>query len=421
MIEEQDVLRVKNIFVENNNKIIFDYEYSGIWKKILSEQCFFVEYDFDVREIPNSIKIIPLLSNILPIAWYFGAKIEVNEIDKSFWNCLKDIFDGYQQMYPNISFKFDIIAQQVIENRNSPKETNKATLFSGGVDSFSTLLGHIEEKPNLITILGADISLNDIDGQENVKKYVRKIANKYCFKSFFIKSNLKSFINNIELDKYLSTHLDDDWWHAFQHGLGIIGLNAVLAYKEKLQIIYIASSHSYKEKNVQCASDPRIDNKIKFLNCSVIHDQYNYTRQDKINLIVNKSREYNEKPFLRVCWKTNGGINCSICEKCARTIYGIIAAKDNPNLYGFVFNRKTNKKIIRYIKYKFDISNSKIMFWNEIQNKFRENTTLCNDKMYRWINNIEFDKIQANKIRKIRKKIGALLHKLGRKYKSGKI
>lgn len=418
IMKEDNILKINDMTIKKGNRIVYDYEYSGIWKKVLTSNKFFIEYDFDVSNVPDSIKVIPFLSNILPIAWYFNATILIDEIDKKFWDSLPHILEGYKEMYPDINFGFNIKANTIVDNTENNYK-NVGTLFSGGVDSFSTLLGHIKETPELITVLGADISLNDKEGEDSVKNYITEIGQKYNLKVNFIKSNLKDFINNKELD---NNAMNDDWWHAIQHGFGIIGLTSVIAYKEKLKTVYIAASYSDKHKKIKCASDPRIDNKIKFINCDVIHDQYNYTRQDKLNLIINKSELYNEKPFLRVCWQIKGGKNCSICEKCARTIYGIIAAGGNPNDYGFIFNEKINRKIKNYIKYKYNISELQIVFWKEIQDEFYNKRVLYeNSKSYRWIYRINFDKIKYNFIRRLRKYVGKLLHKLGRKYTSGKI
>ena len=85
-----------------------------------------------------------------------------------------------------------------------------------------------------------------------------------------------------KLTKLVEKYANDDWWHGFQHGIGLIGHAAPLAYLFNIDNLYIASSYTIKDKGkVTCASDPTIDNYVKFSDCHVIHDGYEYGRQEK--------------------------------------------------------------------------------------------------------------------------------------------
>lgn len=409
-----NIIRITNISQSEPNKITYDYEISGEWKKVFNmDNKFFIEYNFNVSNIPEEIKVIPLLSNILPIAWLYNAEIILEKVDKLFYECLSNVMQGYKNMYPMLDFKQNLSCNYVNEctYKNS---NNVAILFSGGVDSYSTFIAHKDEKPTLITIWGSDIELEDISSWNIVKKGTELVANEYNLNTCYIKSNFRTFIDCYEIDKDIKNIAKDDWWHGFQHGLGILGQTSIIAYEKKLEKIYIASSHSKKEKNIKCASDPRIDNEIKFANCHVIHDQFEYTRQDKINSIINYYKDKEHKPILRVCWQKNAnGENCSECEKCYRTIYGIIAANGNPNDYGFTYNVKKNRQIKNSIKYKIRLTDGQLPLWKQIQEEFLKNkNTFYNDRNYKWIYEIDFDNIEKNNLRKIRKGIGKCLRKL---------
>ena len=52
-----------------------------------------------------------------------------------------------------------------------------AAFFSGGVDSFDTLITHIDEAPILMTLWGADIPFEDQVGWNLVDNYIRSLAN----------------------------------------------------------------------------------------------------------------------------------------------------------------------------------------------------------------------------------------------------
>ena len=78
-------IRVINI-KKSGNRIDYEYNINGECSKYFNlEEKFFVEYDFNVEDIPNGIAIIPFLCNILPISWIFNATITVDEIDSDFY------------------------------------------------------------------------------------------------------------------------------------------------------------------------------------------------------------------------------------------------------------------------------------------------------------------------------------------------
>ncbi len=282
------------------------------------------------------------------------------------------------------------------------------------------MIAHIDETPQLITMCGADIKLADLNGWEKVKEHANNVGKNLKLENNYIKSNLKEFINSKELDKKALETVNDNWWHGFQHGIGLLGQVSVLAYLKNITKLYIASSYTEKEARIGCASDPTIDNQLRFVNCIVEHDQYNFSRQDKIKSIIKYSETKNIYPQLRVCWEKGGGENCSNCEKCYRTIYEIITTGGNPNNYGFTYNKKINKKAKYDILYKINITESQLTFWLDIQNAIKSNPEIL--KKYpeiEWICTVNFEKIE-NPWRKIRKKIGKLKRKILERTKNAK-
>lgn len=143
------------------NKIQYNYKVYGEWQKyFISEEKFFIEYDNSIEDIPYGIAIIPFLCNVLPISWIFNGEIVIDEIDEDFYNSIINFKDGYINMYPKIEFSGKLTVNS-IKNYKVKAENKSLALFSGGVDAFYTLLSHINEKPCIATIWGADIKLND--------------------------------------------------------------------------------------------------------------------------------------------------------------------------------------------------------------------------------------------------------------------
>lgn len=389
---------LENIIIKKiGNVIQYDYKQNGQWNELLSsEEKLWVEYDKNIEEVPNSIAIIPLLVNILPIAWIYNLTIRVDELDYTFYNQIENIRQGYEKMYPQISFKGNIIAT------SKPKVTfngkNSALLFSGGVDAMSSLINNINMHPDLITIWGADVKLDDVIGWNKIVAHHKATANDFNLKFHYIKSNFKSFISYSVLTKDLQRYVNGEWWHEIQHGIGLIGLVAPLSYINKYNQVYIASSHTREDiGNYTCASDPTIDNHLKYANCITIHDGFEFNRQDKISNICNYVRKNRHPINLRVCWESDGGSNCCCCEKCYRTMLGIIAEKENPINYGFQYNENIRKNMVKVLKipYKYNVNQRYGCIQKKLIENYKEKNSLSD---LEWFKNVKMKNYKPNYI-----------------------
>lgn len=397
---------VKSITV-NEEYISYDYHISGEWKKYFNlDEMLSIKYSYKINDIPYGIAVIPLLCNILPLAWIFDGTVIVDEIDEDFYLSISKFKKGYEEMYPKISFKGSIISNSIIKYNQKPSNKSLA-LFSGGVDAFYTLLSNIKENPEINTIWGADIKLDDLDGWNRVLEHTIETANLYNLDYSWIKSNFRLIINEGELTKYVYEKSNDGWWHGFQHGIGLIGHLSPIVFKNNIKKIYIAASFTINEKGkVTCASDPSIDNNLEFCGCKVKHDGYEASRQDKIKFICNYAKEYNLKIPLRVCWQSTGGSNCCRCEKCYRTLFGIIAEKQDPRNFGFNYTDNEFKEIVLDLKNNILIGNFR---WEYIQNRFRENYSINQvDNCLKWFYKSDILKIDNRvslKINNFKKRI----------------
>ena len=104
---------MKNKFIidhvyAKDRKIYYEYRVEGEenFKKLFWLGEFFsVEYNEEIECVPESILVIPLLCNILPIIWVNNATVYLNEIDKTFYKSIDEIKKGYKDMLPYIHFK----------------------------------------------------------------------------------------------------------------------------------------------------------------------------------------------------------------------------------------------------------------------------------------------------------------------------
>lgn len=355
----------------SDRRISVKYSVQGDLKNFFNAGTeFAIEYSEDISRTPKDIAVIPFLCNVLPIAWVLDAEIVVDELDYDFHAHIDEIKRGYIKMYPRIKFGGKLTVGKFISHDYEVGDET-AAFFSGGADSFDTLIAHAEEKPTLITLWGSDVKLTDREGWQRVNKHALETARQFDCKNLFVASTFRLFLREGSLSPLVQPLADDGWWHGFQHGIGIISHAAPFAYLHKLKTIYIASSFCAEHKNYTCASDPTIDNHVHIGKCVTVHDGYEFNRQEKLRRICEFKRRTGKPINLRVCWKSEGGENCCACEKCYRTICGILAEGENPADYGFAkYTVDTPKKI----RDDFQKPNFRYrpLNWQMIQARFRE-------------------------------------------------
>ncbi len=391
---------VKSVVVEGGTLDVTFSTTGHISKYFNSPLKFHVEYSEDIEKVPVGIAIIPFVCNVLPIVWLTDSTLELPEIDNDFYRSIDKFKQGYVKMYPMLDFKGKVSPLKIIESKTSTPPQQKessAAFFGGGVDAFATLIAHIAEKPTLMTLWGSDIPLKDTDGWEVVKNHTLKTAENFGLQAIFVKTNFRELLNYIELNRLVKMS-GDNYWHGFQHGIGIIGHAAPLAAKNGFSTIYIASSYPVND-NTTCASHPDIDGNVRFAGCNIIHDQYEYDRQAKVDHICSFSEKLDEKPHLRVCWVTTCGNNCCRCEKCLRTMCEIFATGQDPHKYSFNYTTKDlrNSKMNIFSR---GLCISSIGYWEQIKLELiNRPQAICPDEL-EWIKHTDFEReIKSTKMR----------------------
>jgi hypothetical protein len=375
------------------NRLECIYSVSGEWEKYFNTtNSFYAEYSINIDTVPQSVAIIPFLCNILPVVWIFDGEVILEDIDKDFFESIEEFKQGFITMYPELSFKGRVTPTKVTDNRQE-ESYQTATFFSGGVDAYNTLITHIEENPILVTLWGADISFEDQAGWNLVDHYIGSIASNNKLDYISIKTSFRRFLNEGALSEYVILRTGNNWWYGFQHGIGIIGHAAPAAYQAKIKTVYIASSLT-REDNSTCASDPSIDNFVKFCSSQVIHDGFEYSRQDKVNRICEYTIKAKTPVQLRVCWESEGGSNCCHCEKCHLTILCLLAGKNDPREYGFHYADGELAGMMKDFRREIHFSHpSCIVLYKIIQAELRKNYTISQvDPSLRWYYKTDLEK-----------------------------
>lgn len=342
-----NIMRVQNIRRVNGNRLEYSYTIEGEWSKYFEPgNPMWVEYTQPVDQVPDSVAVLPLVGNVIVLASLMDADIYVDEIDRDFYECIEEFIQGFDNIMPDhVHFKHrDIVhANKIVHTPLSQTEQEENLLFfSGGVDATFSLISHLEEKPALVTIWGADIPWDNEESWEKAISFNQKTANHHRLNLVPIRSNFRTSFHSDNINQYSVNLVGNWWWPAFQHGIAMMCLTApVICGKRKK--LYIASSFTSEDLKrwgkIATASAPQIDNHVRLCGCQVVHDASEYSRFNKISCICKFYDRDDFKPFLRVCYHSKEGVNCGVCEKCVRDIMSILVAGYDPSLYGFQYNK----------------------------------------------------------------------------------
>lgn len=197
----------------------------------------------------------------------------------------------------------------VQEPLNNAPLSNTAVCFTGGVDSFYSLLHSSHEITHIVFAYGYDISLNDTVRMASYEKAMREIARLLDVKPIIVTTNLR------EHPSYLGVN----WEHS--HGSALASIGYLLS--NEVGTLVIPASYTYDNEH-PWGSNWRTDSLWSTENLNVVHDDATYGRIDKLKYIVDEPLV---KQHLRVCWEKRSSLtgNCSECEKCIRTMIGISA------------------------------------------------------------------------------------------------
>lgn len=362
---------IKEISVDRN-KITIKAN-SKLYKSYLTED-FYVEYNegINLSNLDESILIIPFVLNIAPIIWMSGEEYTVNKIDKTLHESLSNLREVFQGLYPSVQWNGDIRAKKILDN-NSLEYTNSGietgVLFSGGVDSLCTSFRNYDKNQLLISICGNDIDIKNKEGWLKVEKINQDFANNYGHSYNSIKSNFRSFLNNLYLDQVSPSIYN--WWAKVQHGMGLIGLTAPLLEVKGINHLYISSTKTV-ENLVPWGSLPEIDENTRWNHTTITHDGFELNRQDKIREIIYACNANNLiKPTFRVCYARplGDGDNCCRCEKCLRTITGLIIENQRIKEYGFNITEEQAMKLVfkKFNHYKIKLNEDLEYVWSTLQ------------------------------------------------------
>jgi len=378
-------IRIERLKIIQNRTISLELTISKNNQKYFQTNQFFARYPNDIQNVPPGILYIPVISGIICVAWTIGADIYVEELDKTYVEALNKIRLIMKPWYPKLPFETKIHIGETRDHKFQKK--GYSLLFSGGVDSLTSFLRHKQENPRLIMIWGAENPPYSQEIKAKMKTQFQNFLDKENFRLNFINTNSRAVRNEKYLGAKFGRYLTDfSWWGSMDHSIVLTGLCAPLTVNHSGTVLF--PSTFTKEFNYPWGSYPFIDNQISWGDVKVLHDGYEFRRQDKVRYLSNYIKESGRFLPLRVCWTPRANsptkeLNCSRCEKCVNAMTGLMLEDINPNLCGFNqgadFFQYLKKKISAHDRGKHDI-----FMWKDIQKNLAERMTseLCRHESF---------------------------------------
>jgi hypothetical protein len=248
-----------------------------------------------------------LAAALLPSMKKGGTLIAGGRVSRRFLDAIHTIIDIYCSW--DASLQRVEIGGAIPMSADAPKEARVGTFFSGGVDSFYTLLKHREEITDLIYIHGFSLFFENSAIRRRISKTIRHIGSSFGKNIIEVKTNLYRF---------LYSYFRRDWG-TLTHGVVLFSIGHALSSFFKR--IYIPSCHTYDDIS-PWGSHPLLDPLWSTERLEFIHDGCEATRIDKAALL---SKFDVALQSLQVCFypHAEGAYNCGLCEKCLRTMINL--------------------------------------------------------------------------------------------------
>ncbi len=250
----------------------------------------------------------PWLTCLIPLAITLGEPLRIDlPVDRQLFDNVQELMRIWKGWYPHLHI-VPVEAEIVdMEPRKSPAKT--ASFFSGGVDSFHAVLHYDVDAgsssttvvDDLVAIWGFDVPLRNLRAFQRVRESLQIAADELGKKLVVVTSNLRD------------THFQQADFSSLAH-ISFLA-SAVLAMEARYGTALIASSYAEKDLH-PWGSHPRTDPLHSSKRTTFIHYGGEYDRIEKTEFIAQSETALRS---LRVCWLSETGENCGVCNKCYRT------------------------------------------------------------------------------------------------------
>jgi hypothetical protein len=250
----------------------------------------------------------PWLACLLPLAVTLGEPLRIDRpVDRKLYNNAQELMRIWVGWYPHLHIV--PIEADIVEAEHPITPGRMASFFSGGVDGFHTVL-HFDALSDtnlhdpiddLIFVWGFDVPLRNRDGFARIRDSLQSAAIDLGKELVVIATNLretrcrKADFSNLAHASILSS--------------------AALVLNGLYSKVLIPSSSSYEYVR-PWGSHPKIDPLYSTSRTHFVHYGSEFKRLEKTAYIAQSDVAMHT---LRVCWVSESGGNCGVCNKCYRT------------------------------------------------------------------------------------------------------
>jgi hypothetical protein len=267
-------------------------------------------YDFPAHLAKDiSISGNAWLAAYLPLAVTLREPLRLEApVDRNLLDGVLQVMEIWHAWHPHLPVvPIEVEAQETSALGKAPRT---AAFFSGGVDSFFTLLRNTQPSPNeraepiddLLLAWGFDISLDHRDAFERMRIDLQRAATT-CGK------NLYDVVTNLRQTRFSQAE-----WGRLAHGAALASIG--LHLEHRYDRILIPSSGGYKELlpwGSHVITDPLFSTKL----LKIVQDGAAFSRTQKLERIAGSPLA---QQHLRVCWRSGTDRNCGECGKCLRAM-----------------------------------------------------------------------------------------------------
>ena len=245
---------------------------------------------------------------LMPLASTLGEALRIPlPVDRLLHRNIQEVQAIWKTWYPALHR----VAVTAPASENGGRGRKTAAFFSGGVDSFFTVLRNDRPEPgmfpadDLICVGGFDIPVRNIEAFRRHSVRMKAAAERLGKDYVDVVTNLRE------------TRLERSGWFGLLHGPALIGIGLML--EGRYDRLLIASSNDYGFYS-PIGSHFLTDPLLSTSGTRVLHDGAPYSRSQKVELV-------SESPValetVHVCWRTEADDNCCSCEKCMRTMVNL--------------------------------------------------------------------------------------------------
>jgi diphthamide synthase (EF-2-diphthine--ammonia ligase) len=221
---------------------------------------------------------------------------------------IQDVLSNWEQRFPVYGryrrVRVEATARAAVRRASG---RGVAAFFSGGADSFYTLLRHRDEIDALIFVHGFDFPPGDGALARTIADGIRRAAADLGKPLTEVETDLRGFS-----DPYA-------FWESY-HGAAMASVAHLLA--GRFARIYVPATLTYAHLS-PLGSHPLLDPLWSTEAMELVHDGCEASRLEKLDYIAGEPAAVQ---WLRVCWENRGATyNCGRCEKCLRTMVALHA------------------------------------------------------------------------------------------------